>query len=272
MNYNGRFVLAKQRQYVQAQEAMYSLIKKSRQLLLPIDIIFQLFDHTVEPILLYGCEVWGYENCDIIEKLHLEFCRMALHVSKPTSKCMIYGELGRPPLVIQIKQRMANFWIKLAQGKYSKLSVIMFRLLLNLNNNSEYESPWITTVQNILYESGLSNGWHFPNAVNHKWLNNCLKIRLHDEYIQTWSSNVFHNVNCITYRIFKEVFEFESYLTLLPERLRILFTQFRLTNTKLSIEPGRGFNIDRNERYCTLCNRNEIGDEFHINYRFNVTL
>ena len=161
-------------------------------------------------------------------------------------------------------QMLANFWIKLAQGKDSKLSVIIYRLLLNLNNNGEYESPWITTVQNILYESGLSNGWHFPNAVNHKWLNNCLKIRLHDEYIQTWSSNVLHNDKCITYRIFKEVFEFESYLTLLPERLRILFTQFRLTNTKLPIETGRWFNIDRNKRYCTLCNRNEIGDEFHL--------
>ena len=82
MNYNGRFVLAKQRQYVQAQKAMYSLIKKSQQLLLPI---FQLFDHTVVPILLYACEVWGYENGDIIEKLHLELCRMVLHVNKSTS-------------------------------------------------------------------------------------------------------------------------------------------------------------------------------------------
>ena len=125
-------------------------------------------------------------------------------------------------------------------------------------------SPWIKTVQNILYESGLSNVWHFPNAVNHKWLNNCLKIRLHDEYSQTWSANVFHDDKCITYRIFKEVFEFESYLTLLPERLRILFTQFRLGNTKLPIETGRWFNIDRNERYCTLCNINDIGDEFHL--------
>ena len=59
MDYNRRFVLAKQRQYVQVQKAMYSLTKKSRQLLLPIHIIFQLFDHTVVPILLYGCEVWG---------------------------------------------------------------------------------------------------------------------------------------------------------------------------------------------------------------------
>ena len=110
MNYNVMFVLAKQRQYVQAQKAMYSLIKKS-QLLLPIELILQLFDHTVVPIFLYGCEVWGYENCDIIEKLHLEFCRMVLHVNKYISKCMIYGELDKPPVVIQIKQRMAHFWI-----------------------------------------------------------------------------------------------------------------------------------------------------------------
>ena len=78
-------------------------------------------------------------------------------------------------------------------------------------------------VQNILCESVPSNVWHFSNVVNHNWLNNCLKIRLHDEH-QTWSSNVFHNETCIIYRIFKEVFEFEPYLTLLPKRLRINFT------------------------------------------------
>ena len=66
------------------------------------------------------CEVgWGYENCDIIENLHSEFCRMVLHVNKSTPRCMIYGELGRPPLVIQIKKRMANLcWIKLHKGNF----------------------------------------------------------------------------------------------------------------------------------------------------------
>ena len=76
---------------------------------------------------------------------------MILHVNESTSKCMLYGELCRPPLVIKIKQKMANFWIKLAQGKDSKLSVIMYRLFLNLNNNSEYESPWIKKLFKIIY-------------------------------------------------------------------------------------------------------------------------
>ena len=54
-------------------------------------------------------------------------------------------------------------------------------------------------------------------------------------------------------------------MTLLPERLRIIFTQFRLGNGKLPIKTGRWFYcLDRNERYCTLCNRNEIGDEFRL--------
>ena len=48
--------------------------------------------------------------------------------------------------------------------------------------------------------------------------------------------------------------------------LRILFTQFRLGNTKLPIETDRWFNIYKNERYCTLCNIMNF-----IN-RFNVTL
>ena len=98
---------------------------------------------------------------------------------------MIYGELGRSPLAIQIKQKMATFWIKLAQGEYSKSSVIMYRLLLNLNNYNEHESLWIKTFQNILYESGISIVRYFPNVANHKWLNNCLKIRLYGDYSQT---------------------------------------------------------------------------------------
>ena len=65
------------------------------------------------------------------------------------------------------------------------------------------------------------------------------------------------------HRMYYKCFDFEPFLTLLPERLRIICTQFKLGNTKLLIETGRWFNIDRNVRCCTLCNRNEIGDEFH---------
>ena len=44
----------------QACIAMFSLLKKGRKLGLYIDVQLQLFDSLILPILLYGCEVWGY--------------------------------------------------------------------------------------------------------------------------------------------------------------------------------------------------------------------
>ena len=84
--------------YDQATKAMYVLISKSRRLNLSTDIQLHLFDSLVVPILLYGCEIWGYENNSLIEKLHLKFCKYILRVKKTTPSCMIYGELGRFPL------------------------------------------------------------------------------------------------------------------------------------------------------------------------------
>ena len=47
---------------------------------LSVKIQLDLFDKMVKPILLYGCEVWGFSNNDIIEKVHLQFCKLLLHI------------------------------------------------------------------------------------------------------------------------------------------------------------------------------------------------
>ena len=38
----------------------------------------------VKPILLYGCEVWGFSNNDMIEDVHLKFCKLLLHLKSST--------------------------------------------------------------------------------------------------------------------------------------------------------------------------------------------
>ncbi len=74
-----------------ASRAMFALLTQARNLNLDTDVQLHLFDSMVLPIALYGCEIWGCINTDIIEKLHVQFCKMLLKVKKSTSTCMVYG-------------------------------------------------------------------------------------------------------------------------------------------------------------------------------------
>jgi hypothetical protein len=93
-----------------------------------VKIQLDLVDKMVKPILLHGCEVWGFSNNVIIEKVHLKFCKLLLHLKSSTSSYMIYGELGRYPLEINIASRIISFWAKLLYGKELKLSKIIYNL------------------------------------------------------------------------------------------------------------------------------------------------
>ena len=90
---------------------MFSLLKKIRRLYLPIDLQLQMFDAMISPILLYGCEVWGYSNNNTVESLFLQFHKIILNVKKSTPKCILYGELGRYPIDIFINSRMIGLCI-----------------------------------------------------------------------------------------------------------------------------------------------------------------
>lgn len=72
-SYNGKFNMAKKKLVEQAQKAVYALYRKTRNMAIPIDLQLKLFDSLIEPILLYACEIWGFENINILEKVHLRF-------------------------------------------------------------------------------------------------------------------------------------------------------------------------------------------------------
>jgi hypothetical protein len=80
--------------------AMYEVLKKGRLHNLSIQCQLDIFDKTVKPILLYGCETWGFGKNDIIERVHLKFCKLLLHVKTSTPNFMVYGELGRYPFCL----------------------------------------------------------------------------------------------------------------------------------------------------------------------------
>ena len=265
----GSFQLNKARLVQQARKAMFYVLRKSRKLCLPIDILLQLFDAMIAPILMYGAEVWGYENDNIIEALHLEFCKCILKVKKCTPNCVVYGELGRVPMSVHISARMIGFWERIVSGKHEKIAYTLYKILYRLDQGNVYHSKWLNCVKDILDKTGFINCWN-DQIVNKNFnLSRKVKQSLHDTFVVSWKNEVYNLSKCTNYRMYKSTFGLEKYLTILPQDLLYNFCRFRCSSHRLPIETGRFFSIDRSERICDLCSKHELGDEFH--YIFNCT-
>ena len=74
------FLRARKHIVQQAKKAMILLFTRINNLDIPIDLQLKLFDQTVVPILTYACEVWGYENLDMIEKVQNDFLRRIMYI------------------------------------------------------------------------------------------------------------------------------------------------------------------------------------------------
>ena len=171
---NGSFCSAKKYIARQGTKALYSLLKKMKRLQLPIDMQFDLFNKTVKPVLLYGCEVWGFGNLDIIERVHLKFLKYILNVRVSTPNCIIYGETGTMPISIDIHIRHLTYWAKLIVSGPT-LACNMYSVMRTLYtdcrpNTAKRYFGWIESVRKILIDCGHIAIWHTHIFPNTKWL------------------------------------------------------------------------------------------------------
>ena len=263
-NYNGKFKNAMQKQISQAKRALFSLLVKARKLQLPIDLQCHLFDACIVPILLYGCEIWGFNNLSEIEKVQNYFCKYILKLNTRTATCIALRELGRTTLKCIVQQRMINFWYKLSTRKLDKIASTLFQIIKEQQARGLITLPWLTFINKTLNECGLGYLLHTPpEALNPKHVKLIVRDRTTVIASQDWYSQVMESGHCLNYRIFKTDRQFENYLTLLHCKEALDLCRFRCGNHKLPITTGRYNQTEKSKRICPLCNSNKIGEEFH---------
>ena len=268
VSYNGKYKKAIEKQVTQAKRALFGLKSKKERYDLPFDIVIDLFDKMILPILLYGCETWGFEELECIEVFYRKFLKEILRLNKQTTNCMVYGEAGKKPLSIIVKTRMICYWHKVTTGAKNKLSYKMTYFLRKLHEQNQYSSPWLKNIEQILNTCGMTNVWLNPNSVKHNWLKNAIELRLSDQYIHEWESQMNNMSSCITYRSIKPYFKQEKYLTLPNRSDRINLCKFRCRNTKIPVVT-QGYTNRNNpatpyeNRLCEVCVMNVVGDEYH---------
>ena len=244
--------------------AMYSLLRKIKKLSLPVDMQIDLFNKTVKPILLYGCEVCGFGNNGMLESIQLKFLKCILKLKKSTPSNMVYGETGVYPLKIDIETRMIQFWSKTIQitpnTLLSDVYYSMYDIYQRVDRNQTVFN-WYKHVKDILIKCGLINIWNNHFSPNPNWLKLSVKQKLKDLFVNSWFSDIENNHGLMTYKLFKKKFGFENYLIKIPRALMHYLLKFRTNNHRLPIERGRWANTDLRDRICDLCLEN-IGDEY----------
>ena len=115
-----------------------------------------LFKKLVKPILLYVCEVWGFGNVDVLERVELKFIKQVLKLKSCTPNYIVYREVGLYPLYIDIHGRMVSYW-----GNINSIE------RLGSLANSIY----------LVAQSVYTFGKSFPKSTYFKWIN-CIKIVL----------------------------------------------------------------------------------------------
>ena len=103
---------------------------------------------------------------------------------------MVYGELGAYPLFIDIQYRMVSFWAKLRDGGHNDIATNLYKIIYRLSEQGKLKSKWLDHVKYIINSNGFGHVWNSPNEVNMKWFTGAFKRKLHDQYLQTWSSLV----------------------------------------------------------------------------------
>ena len=76
-------------------------------------VFFKIFDTKICSMLLYGCEVWGIEQFESIERLQYYACKRFMNVTLKASNFGVLGDCGRYPLYITTFKRVIKYWIKI---------------------------------------------------------------------------------------------------------------------------------------------------------------
>ena len=204
--------------------------------LLPIDIIIELFDRVIAPILLYSSEVFGYNNVTKLDVLQRSFYKRILKLSKATPNGMIYGETGTLPLSITINKRMINFWLRIITSDPNKLSFKIYKHIIQLDNSNVYSTHWLSHIKQILQHCGLFYVWlNQVDIIDVCTVKLLINTRIDDMYEQTWYVSISSHVRYSSYLLFKSERKLELYLYKLNDSQRINLSKFRCRSNYLPI-------------------------------------
>ena len=74
---------------------------------------------------------------------------------------MVYGELGKYPMEIQIKTRMITYWSKLINGKDKKYAKLLYDLGFKSQQENRGNIGWFENIRSISNKQEIGDEFHY---------------------------------------------------------------------------------------------------------------
>ena len=170
--------------------------------------------------MLYGSELWGYNNTDCIEVVQRKFLKYALKLKTWTSTAFLYCESGYLAIETEIKIKTVSFWVNLLIGRKDKFSYKIYLICLSLYRRGLVIFKWLDRVVSILNETGYSYVFIDQLNIDGQYLKNVLlpkiKIVVRDQAKQA----LFEKINSESdFPLYPNVIKFhkiQDYLVKMP--------------------------------------------------------
>ena len=161
---NGKFKSALDAISNQATRAIFGMNKMYNFSILDVESKLKLFESIVMPILLYGSEIWGFDNTCNVEKIQIRYYKNILGLHKNTSNVAVYGELGTYPISVRCKERILKYWLKTIIMKDGLNYKIYQQQKLDILNRNSIN--WASKVKCLFYALGMNFVWDQQDTVD----------------------------------------------------------------------------------------------------------
>ena len=229
-----------------------------------LEIFLKIFDSKIQPIMLYGAELWGLDKAaNLCEKVHLFGLKRFLDVDRRTPNDFVYGETNRYPITINSTIKCIRYWFKLLAMNADRLPHKAYTTLYNLDERGK--KNWVSNIKLCLFEYGFGHVWINQGVGSIPMFINAFRLRLVDCTWQNWEHHIRSSERFKTYSLFNCVnFSVKSYLTLnLSRAVRQITAKFRFGVSDICLHRFRYNKQDGNNLLCPLCKKDKE-DELHF--------
>ena len=162
------------------------------------------------------------KDTNVLEKLHMNYAKRTLNLSKYASSIAVQGELARFPFLHNAWGLAVKYWLRLCNGTSDVLLNAAFKI------TCDNDDPWLQSIRYLLTQNGFGDVFLDPAPVMPNFGKTFVQ-RLNDQFQQSWKSNMRASSRFMHLNQCKNEYERSTYLSVIKNHeVRNIFTRLRV--------------------------------------------